>query len=513
MPTSASFMGVDGVLTYLGNPHPCVKVQLLLALGMMVFGMGSLESSTLLPIPLYSCWCTLTPNDFSSECEGAELLPPTSLTDHRDIQVCSQMKWQPNSFPGNVLLGLRILVVLIAGVCMDVMGRRRSVLAWMGLYFVVSLARAFSPNDESVVFCVTLEAAAAQAATLSLILLGTEGSTQSECVRSACLVLLGHAVGIGALAPLITHYTSGRYTQMARSLPSLIFVLYIWVLPGSARWAVCRGRIHEATVILKKSHHMAFDPTMKHKLATLHQEHKVSMSEYKCRGHALRESVMPLVKSGRLFLVLFLFMVCGLALGCAASARLLHDPTPYNSYEDRQVAFGAFEFLSLVLLGLIVTRLHVKWVQVALLSALSIALLLTPVLDYAGVMTCGGFVFFSCLGHASVVLAGVWMTVGVIRLTPTHSRGTLLGATYAMATLGHTLPFHEYMGLFASWGLFLDRYAELGMWAILTFVAALLALLLPKTTPSLPDTLINITPHRQPTEDKPETEECQNTQL
>lgn len=54
------------------------------------------------------------------------------------------------------------------------------------------------------------------------------------------------------------------------------------------------------------------------------------MSEYKCRGHALRESVMPLVKSGRLFLVLFLFMVCGLALGCAATARQLYDPTPYN---------------------------------------------------------------------------------------------------------------------------------------------------------------------------------------
>lgn len=83
------------------------------------------------------------------------------------------MKWLPYSFPGNVLLGVRMVVVLVAGLCMDAMGRRRSVLAWMGLYFVVSLARTFAPNPESVVFCVTLEAAAAQAATIALILLGT----------------------------------------------------------------------------------------------------------------------------------------------------------------------------------------------------------------------------------------------------------------------------------------------------------------------------------------------------
>lgn len=89
------------------------------------------------------------------------------------VHVCSQVKWIPNSFPGNVILGVRMVVVLVAGLCMDAVGRRRSVLAWMGLYFVVSLARSFTPNAESVVFCVTLEGAAAQAATIALILLGT----------------------------------------------------------------------------------------------------------------------------------------------------------------------------------------------------------------------------------------------------------------------------------------------------------------------------------------------------
>lgn len=90
----------------------------------------------------------------------------------RQVLECSGDKWQPHSFPGNVLVCSRAVVVLVAGLCMDVWGRRGSAVVWMGLYFIVSLARTFSPNPESVVFCVTLEGAAAQAATMALLLLG-----------------------------------------------------------------------------------------------------------------------------------------------------------------------------------------------------------------------------------------------------------------------------------------------------------------------------------------------------
>ncbi|XP_042222571.1 uncharacterized protein LOC121866900, partial [Homarus americanus] len=287
--------GLDGVLGYLGMPHPCVKLHLLLTLGLFVLGLGSVEISTMLPIPLYSCWGGLTPNDFNRMCENMELLPETQADDNRLVLQCTREKWQPYSFPGNVLVGMRVMVVLVAGICMDVFGRRRSAVVWMGLYFVVSFARTFSPNPESVVFCVTLEGAAAQATTIALLLLATEGSTQSECVRSVCLVLLGHSIGIGAGTPLIMTFVPAQvYKQMARSLPTLVFVIFIIMLPESARWAVGRGCIHEATVILKKSHHMSFDPTMKHKLSALHQEHKLSLAQYKCSGHVLRESLQPL---------------------------------------------------------------------------------------------------------------------------------------------------------------------------------------------------------------------------
>ncbi|XP_042215157.1 uncharacterized protein LOC121861470 [Homarus americanus] len=147
------------------------------------------------------------------------------------------------------------------------------------------------------------------------------------------------------------------------------------------------------------------------------------------------------------------------------------------------------------------------------MSALSVTLLLTPVLKQAAVSTCGGFVFFSCLGHAAVILASVWMSVGVIRLTPTHSRGFVLGSTFSMATLGHALAYLDIMSIFASYGLYLDEYAELSIWAIATFLAGLLTLLLPRTPSSLPDTLSHIVERPPPQEKFENDEEYENTQL
>lgn len=51
-----------------------------------------------------------------------------------------------------------------------------------------------------------------------------------------------------------------------------------------------------------------------------------------------------------------------------------------SSFEDRQIAFGITEFMALLLMGLALSRVAVKWVLVALVSGLSVALLLTYLL-------------------------------------------------------------------------------------------------------------------------------------
>lgn len=58
----------------------------------------------------------------------------------------------------------------------------------------------------------------------------------------------------------------------------------------------------------------------------------------------------------------------------------------FTSFEDRQIAYGITEFLALLLLGLALSRVGVKWVLVSLMSSLSVALLLTRLLK-AGMKT------------------------------------------------------------------------------------------------------------------------------
>ncbi|CAL4226747.1 unnamed protein product, partial [Meganyctiphanes norvegica] len=108
-------------------------------------------------------------------------------------------------------------------------------------------------------------------------------------------------------------------------------------------------------------------------------------------------------------------------------------------HSDRAVAYGVVETLALLLLGLAIARLPVRRVFLTLMFALSCAILLTPLLDRLHVSSCGGEVFFSCLGHFVVVLVVVWLAVSTVRMSPTHSRGTLIGLTFAASTLGSGL--------------------------------------------------------------------------
>lgn len=62
----------------------------------------------------------------------------------------------------------------------------------------------------------------------------------------------------------------------------------------------------------------------------------------------------------------------------------------FVSFEDRQIAYGITEFLALLLLGLALSRVGVKWVLVSLMSTLSVALLLTRLLK-------AGMIFFFCV--------------------------------------------------------------------------------------------------------------------
>ncbi|CAL4063325.1 unnamed protein product, partial [Meganyctiphanes norvegica] len=430
--------GLDGLLSYMGAPHPCVVLHLLITLGMFVLGLGSLETSMLLPVPLYSCWGGLDNTDLARTCQVAKIFPHTPLNEVRRVFECSDSKWQPYHWVGAVMVGMRTLVTIFAGIGADTFGRRRSAIVWLGLYFVVSFARSFAPNMDTVVFCVTLEAAAAQAVTISLLLIASEGSTQKECVRSVCLVFIGHAIGVGAGAPLINHYVpTETYRQIARSLPSLVFVLFIFGLPESGRWLVCRGQLQKATVALKKSHHIVFDPVVRPKLTTLYEE-----GNYGIYAVCLLDRDVCIISVYSELLTIFCeprnmvranFIGVRKSIGCATETRL--HSTPAKPLVDQCSGCGILSHIMDLSFCITVSGCRQGKPTVFLLTLQYFCAVVKPL--WPGLHTAAGLTecgltrtrYFSSFQDCIMQLAITWLVIGSHRNVPRHTCSILVTRT------------------------------------------------------------------------------------
>ena len=63
-------------------------------------------------------------------------------------------------------------MIICAGLLADVFGRRRCAIALLGIYFVCSFARSFTPKVEVFVMSIAMEGFCAQATAIGLLLLG-----------------------------------------------------------------------------------------------------------------------------------------------------------------------------------------------------------------------------------------------------------------------------------------------------------------------------------------------------
>ena len=131
----------------------------------------------------------------------------------------------------------------------------------------------------------------------------------------------------------------------------------------------------------------------------------------------------------------------------------------------------------------------------------------------AGYLSCVADVFFSTGGHFVGVLIWTWLIIGIGRLTPTHSRGTMMGLTAAFCSLGHgtasvvhsTLVYNHLSSFPSSkvslWSFYLQKtelhweeYSVALLYAAVVVIAGLLVLFLPSTPEVLPDMISHLAP-------------------
>lgn len=73
--------------------------------------------------------------------------------------------------------------------------------------------------------------------------------------RILASLVLGIPLALGAASLSLLDYATGYWRTWARWAypPSLLLLIYPWLLPESVRWLVSRGRLDEAIEIIKKA--------------------------------------------------------------------------------------------------------------------------------------------------------------------------------------------------------------------------------------------------------------------
>ncbi|KAB7499206.1 hypothetical protein Anas_13364 [Armadillidium nasatum] len=164
--------------------------------------------------------------------------------------------------------------------------------------------------------------------TLNNPFLATEGSIQKELVRSACLVLIGHAIGTIVFIPILdSSINSEMFRQLAKSLPSLYFILLIFV-----RWVITQGRLEESSSVLQRSHKVVVEDSLRTKIASVYNDMRKCLSDSNCRGSALKQAVFPIIFARPMWRVFLPAILISVLQGSAIGFRLIHDPMPYQSH-------------------------------------------------------------------------------------------------------------------------------------------------------------------------------------
>ncbi|KAF2352301.1 Major facilitator sugar transporter-like [Trinorchestia longiramus] len=487
---------LDALFEYAGVVHPNVATHLLATLGVLLLSIGAVNVGPLFPVPLYSCWGGLSPNDVPriSSCSSRRLLPSVVPGNDYHVWECGvgSSWWSPVA--AGLLVTARALTTVAGGLCMDVHGRRKVAVIVMGVYFVFAFSRSFAPAVEVSIVAIVVEGAAAQAATLALMLIAFENSTQKECVRSVCLILLGHSLGVGGVSSTIdTLLVNPMWQQLAKSIPSTAFIVLLFWMPESVRWVITTSRWDDACTLMPRTHNVAMDDVMRPKLRVIKGDMERCLMSVGCGQSALSRSVLPLVRNIRLLRVMLVSALCALVYGITIGTRIIVEPSPYVSLADRCVAYGAVELVVLVTIALMLGRVNARPMLCLTMLVLAATIALTTLTQATKVETCVGDVVLSLLGHGGAVAAGVVLVLSMWRLTPTHSRGAVCGLTWTWAVLGFAAagPFCDLVDSFDLHAL--EMSAKPLACSVCCLLGAMAALLLPPTPVVLPDTLSHLT--------------------
>uniref|UniRef100_A0A3B3V251 Si:dkey-119m7.4 n=1 Tax=Poecilia latipinna TaxID=48699 RepID=A0A3B3V251_9TELE len=160
------------------------------------------------------------------------------------------------------MFGLLVGAVLF-GYLADKYGRRIIILISLAIQATFGVAAAFAPNFYVYTALRFMVGTSISGIIMNAFVLGTEWTGLRQRMLAGIITDYFFGFGYILLAGVAYLIRDWRKLQLAISAPGFLFIVYIWVLPKSARWLMANDRKEEAWDVILKAAEMNGKPISK----------------------------------------------------------------------------------------------------------------------------------------------------------------------------------------------------------------------------------------------------------
>ncbi|OWF44712.1 organic cation transporter protein-like isoform X2 [Mizuhopecten yessoensis] len=140
---------------------------------------------------------------------------------------------------------------LLLGIMADVVGRKKAMILSIVLYIIPNISGSFVTSFEQFVICRFLSGVSVGGLLGTGFVMGLEFVGPSKRMWAGIVIELFWASGTMLLALLAYLIRDWKYLNLVVSVPPVLFLSYIWIMPESVRWLLIKGRTDEAMEIIQ----------------------------------------------------------------------------------------------------------------------------------------------------------------------------------------------------------------------------------------------------------------------
>nr|XP_032825749.1 organic cation transporter protein-like isoform X1 [Petromyzon marinus] len=150
------------------------------------------------------------------------------------------------------MLGLMVGAPVL-GTMADKYGRKSVILVSMAIQTAFGLGAAFAPNFVMYALARFMVGVAISGVIMNAFVLATEWTGIGERMLAGIATQQAFGVGYMLLAPVAYFIRDWRQLQLAISIPEILFIAYIWLLPRSARWLLANNQHDKAESLVRRA--------------------------------------------------------------------------------------------------------------------------------------------------------------------------------------------------------------------------------------------------------------------